>query len=251
MQLPGIGSLGFRPGGGRQIAVSWTVRDVLLATGTVVALIILTVLILSFVLSRAGRTEDWFDNGEVLGLPAPLALATLLEAFFLGVVVLFSGVRDWSHVRRLGFVRANGRAPYALALAAWFAALVVGGLWIFLTQAAGIGFLKPPDSAAELLDYSGGALVAPIIVVGIITPICEETFFRGFALPAFAKRYGLWGGILLSAALFSVFHLSVGLIVPVFIFGIALGWLYARTGSIYPSIAAHAVQNVVALLVVS
>ena len=63
----------------------------------------------------------------------------------------------------------------------------------------------------------------PIIVIGIITPICEETFFRGFALPAFARRYGVWSGILLSAALFSRFHFSIVLVVPVFLFGIVRG----------------------------
>ena len=55
----------------------------------------------------------------------------------------------------------------------------------------------------------------------------------------------------MSAVLFSVFHFSIGLLVPVFIFGIVLGWLYARTGSIYPSMIAHAVQNVIALLAVN
>ena len=73
-------------------------------------------------------------------------------------------------------------------------------------------------------------------------------FFRGFALPAFASRYGLRGGILISAALFSVFHFSIGAFVPIFIFGIVLAWLYVKTGSIYPSIVAHATQNIVATL---
>lgn len=251
MQLPGIGSLGLRGGDRRQIAATWTVRDVLIASGTVVAIFLATIVVVSIAISLAGETRDWFDDGEVLGLPAPLALAGVLEAFFLGAVVLFTGVRDWSHVRRLGFVRAAGRAPYALALAAWFAGIVVSGVWILLTQAAGIDLLQPPDSATEVLDYSGGDLVLPIIVVGLFGPFCEEVFFRGFALPAFARRYGLWGGILLSAALFSAFHFSIGLLVPVFIFGIVLGWLYARTGSIYPSMAAHAVQNMIALLAVN
>lgn len=248
MQPPGTGPLGFSGHGRQQIAVSWTVRDVLIASGAVVGSFLGAVLFLSFAISRAGGSEEWFENGEVFGLPAPLVLAVILEVFFLGAVVLFSGVKDWSQVRRLGFIHPTGRAPYALAFAAWFAGLVASGTWIFLTQAAGIGWLQPPDSAAEVLNYSGGALVFPIIVIGIITPICEETFFRGFALPAFARRYGVWGGILLSAALFSIFHFSIGLVVPVFIFGIVLGWLYVRTGSIYPSITAHAVQNVVALL---
>lgn len=251
MQLPGIGPLGLRGGGRRHIAVPWSARDVLIASGAVVAGFLATIVMLSIAISLAGETRDWFEDGEVIGLPAPLALAVLLEAFFLMAVVRFSGVKDWPGVRQLGFVRAEGRSPYAIALAAWFVGVIVSGIWILFTEAIGIGALQPPDAATEVLDYSGGELVLPIIVVGLFGPFCEEVFFRGFAMPAFARRYGLWGGILISAALFSVFHFSIGLLIPVFIFGIVLGWLYARTGSIYPSMAAHAVQNVVALLIVN
>ncbi|MDA1257127.1 MAG: type II CAAX endopeptidase family protein [Chloroflexi bacterium] len=248
MQLPGI----LLPGGDRdQITIPWTVRSVLIASGLVVAVFVGTVILVSIAVSLAGESRDWLDDGQLLGFPASLALAAVLEAFFLGAVLLVVNVKDWAGVRQLGFIPATGRAPYALALGAWFVGLVASGLWILLSETTGIDALQPPDSASEVLDYSGGKLVLPIIVVGLFGPFCEEVFFRGFALPAFVKRYGMWGGIALSAALFSVFHFSIGLLVPVFIFGIVLGWLYARTGSIYPSMVAHAVQNVVALLLVN
>ena len=246
-----MGRLGLRGGGRRDIAVPWTIRNVLIASGAVVAGFLATVVVVSIAIRVAGESGDWFDEGEVIGLPAPLALAALLEAFFLGAVLLYSGVKDWPGVRQLGFVRAEGRAPYAIAIAAWLVGVLVSGLWLLLTEAIGVGLLEPPDAATEILDYAGGELVLPIVVVGLFGPFCEEVFFRGFAMPAFARRYGLWGGILMSAALFALFHLSIALLIPVFIFGIVLGWLYARTGSIYPSMAAHAVQNVVALLVVN
>jgi membrane protease YdiL (CAAX protease family) len=99
------------------------------------------------------------------------------------------------------------------------------------------------------VDYSGIKLALPLIIIGLFGPFCEEVFFRGFALPVFANRFGLWGGILISAALFSVFHLSIGGAVPIFVFGIVLAWLYVRTGSIYPSMVAHVTQNILATLV--
>ena len=131
---------------------------------------------------------------------------------------------------------------------AGLAALVV---WNLLTQIIGIDLLKIPEPADELVNYSGIQLAFSIIVIGLFGPFCEEIFFRGFALPVFARRYGLWGGILISAVLFSVFHFSIGAFVPIFIFGIVLAWLYVRTGSIYPSMVAHSVQNIVATLLVN
>ncbi|MEK7814621.1 MAG: CPBP family intramembrane glutamic endopeptidase, partial [Chloroflexota bacterium] len=49
---------------------------------------------------------------------------------------------------------------------------------------------------------------------------------------------------------FSIFHLSQGspgVLVPIFITGLLLAWLYYRTGSLWASIVAHGSQNAVAL----
>ena len=192
---------------------------------------------------------DWLEDGDVLGIPAPLVLAILLEAFFLVAVFIFAVSRHGAPIPQLGFVPATGRRPYLLAIVAWLSALIALLIWAGLTELLGIDLLKIPDPPAELVDYSGISLAYPLLVVGLFGPFCEEVFFRGFALPAFAKRYGLNGGILISAALFSVFHFSIGSFVPIFIFGIVLAWLYIRTGSIYPSIIAHSTQNVVATLI--
>ena len=40
-----------------------------------------------------------------------------------------------------------------------------------------------------------------------------------------------------------------GVLVPIFITGFLLAWLYHRTGSLWPNIVAHAGQNALALVV--
>jgi len=248
VQIPGVIDPGNRY---RQIDVPWSIRDVLLASGAVVSVVIVTMVVASLLLRLASVDDDWLSEGNFLGFPAPLALAVLLEAFFLGAVYFYAGVKRAATIRQLGFLPPEGNRPYLLALGAWIVGIVILIAWGLITEIIGIDLFKIPAPASELVDYSGIQLMFSIIVIGLFGPFCEEIFFRGFALPVFARRYGLWGGILISAALFSAFHFSIGALVPIFIFGIVLAWLYVRTGSIYPSMVAHAVQNIVATLLVN
>ena len=243
MEIPGVIHSG---GEDHQINVPWSIRDVLLASGAVVGVVILTIIVAALLVELAGEDDDWLSNGELLGFPVPLALAILLEAFFLGAVYIYAVVKRGATFQLLGFVSPDGRKPYLLALGAWIAGLAAVVVWSLLTELIGIDLLKIPEPADELVNYTGVKLAFSIIVIGLFGPFCEEIFFRGFALPVFARRYGLWGGILISAALFAAFHFSIGAMVPIFIFGIVLAWLYVRTGSIYPSMVAHSVQNIVA-----
>ncbi len=246
MQIPGIDpSAGLHP----RVDVPWSIRDVLLGIGAVIGLVLVTILLLGLIVNVTGQDDDWTTNGDILGFPMAMALAVLLETFFLGPVIYFAVLRRGAIFRQLGFVQPQGRWPYLIAIAAWLVGVAALVVWSLITEALGIDLLKIPEPPPELVDYSGIKLALPLIIIGLFGPFCEEVFFRGFALPVFANRFGLWGGILISAALFSVFHLSIGGAVPIFVFGIVLAWLYVRTGSIYPSMVAHVTQNILATLV--
>jgi membrane protease YdiL (CAAX protease family) len=245
VQIPGIDpSAGLH----RRVNVPWSIRDVLLGIGVVIGLVLVTILLLEMIANVTGQDDDWTTSGDLLGFPMAMALAILLETFFLGPVIYFAVLRRGAILRQIGFVKPQGRRPYLVAIAAWLVGVAALIVWSLLTEALGIDLFKIPEPPAELVDFSGIKLALPLIVIGLFGPFCEEVFFRGFALPAFASRFGMWGGILISAALFSVFHLSIGAAVPIFVFGIVLAWLYVRTGSIYPSMVAHITQNIIATL---
>ena len=86
------------------------------------------------------------------------------------------------------------------------------------------------------------------IIAAVVAPLAEETFFRGFAFQVIKKRYGCGWGIFLSALLFSLAHLSPSGLVPIFILGLMLAWLYNKTQSIWPCIIVHAAYNSIALI---
>ena len=86
------------------------------------------------------------------------------------------------------------------------------------------------------------------IIAAVVAPLAEETFFRGFAFQGLKKRYGQGWGIFLSALLFSLAHLSPSGLVPIFILGLMLAWLFNKTQSIWPCIIVHCAYNSIALL---
>ncbi|CAN5524493.1 ABC transporter permease subunit [soil metagenome] len=88
-----------------------------------------------------------------------------------------------------------------------------------------------------------------VVAVGIIPPIVEELFFRGYLLGAFLSIGRPIWAILSSAVLFGLFHLLVGSsfalerFVPTTLLGILLAWIAWRTGSIWPCIMLHITHN--------
>jgi membrane protease YdiL (CAAX protease family) len=91
-----------------------------------------------------------------------------------------------------------------------------------------------------------GAFAANAVVVAGIAPVVEELTYRGLGFSVLA-RFGSTAAIVVTAVIFGLGH---GLVValPILVaFGLGLGYLRSRTGSIYPSIGLHALFNALSL----
>ena len=129
------------------------------------------------------------------------------------------------------------------ALAASLVATVIYGVLIDLTDS---DILSPPDISPDIV-FPGLAAVFTFQALVVVTPVVEEVFFRGFVFSGLISRLGVGRAMVVSAVVFSFFHLAVGVFIPIFVTGLLLAWLYHRTGSLWPSIVAHAGQNALAL----
>jgi membrane protease YdiL (CAAX protease family) len=89
-----------------------------------------------------------------------------------------------------------------------------------------------------------------LILAGILAPIFEETLFRGVIFGGLQSYFGKWTSAILSAVFFSSLHLQAYGFIPRFVLGLMLAYLYDKYKSIYPSIALHSLNNVVALTLV-
>jgi len=93
-------------------------------------------------------------------------------------------------------------------------------------------------------------LVVVFAVTTVLAPLAEEVFFRG-VVQSMLRRYlrSPWAAILASSVIFALVHAPLWqTVLPLFVFAIALGYNYERTGRLWASILMHALFNLVFLI---
>jgi membrane protease YdiL (CAAX protease family) len=86
------------------------------------------------------------------------------------------------------------------------------------------------------------------IIAVTIAPLFEELFFRGFLQPLLSRSLGMASGIVLTALLFAAPHgpqysWAWQYIAAIFLVGVVLGVVRARTNSIIPTTIIHGCYN--------
>ena len=89
------------------------------------------------------------------------------------------------------------------------------------------------------------------LVASLLAPLAEEVAFRGYVLSALRTRLPARAAVVGSAVLFAAMHLDPVRFPAVLVLGLYLGWLAWRSGSIWPAVAAHAVNNGLGALVIA
>jgi membrane protease YdiL (CAAX protease family) len=99
-----------------------------------------------------------------------------------------------------------------------------------------------------------GALPALWLSVVIVAPVAEELVFRGFLHRGWStSRLGTLGTIILTSVIWAALHQQyswVG-IVYIFIIGLIFGWMRQRSGSTTLTIGLHALNNLIATVLVA
>ncbi|MDQ4036063.1 MAG: CPBP family intramembrane metalloprotease [Chloroflexota bacterium] len=178
------------------------------------------------------------------------------ELTFLGAAVLLIATQvslllvSWFLVFRPGALATlpslRGRDPGGAigsglrwGVLAWLGATLVSAGVVWLLER--FGFQPEPQAAEQAI-----ALVDPWLVVVsivILAPIAEEVFFRGVVFNAWRREGGRRWAFIGSSILFAMIHISVVALVPIFVLGLALAWIYERTGNLLAPIAMHATVN--------
>lgn len=79
--------------------------------------------------------------------------------------------------------------------------------------------------------------------VAIVPAVCEEVLYRGYVMRAFEKSWGIWPAIIISGLLFGLYHVQLTNLLPLASIGILLAAITWYSGSIYPAMVAHFVNN--------
>ena len=189
-------------------------------------------------LSAAGHAGD--------ALPA-MGPTTLLVN--IGFQFVMAGVVAIGVVRRVGWV-------------AWLGLRWPGWPWVFLIAPCAVLFMwavfgsllefgytewmeslgaETVQDTVKLLQQSEDPRVLGLMAFAAVVaaPLCEEMVFRGYFYPVLKKFAGTWVAAVCSALVFATAHGNLSALLPLFVFGGVLVFVYEKTGSLWAPIAVH------------
>ena len=172
---------------------------------------------------------------------AAVQLATALGFVIVPIVMAArGGVAFNEALRRLG-VRSF-RVPSAFL---WMLIAVVAYLIVAILYSNLIGEPEQEDIAESF-----GSLPIQFLLIVVAAPVSEELCFRGMLYGGLRERLPVPVAALIGGVIFGALHALTGLsaVPPLMAFGIVLCLLYEKTGSIWPGIMLHMLNNTVALL---
>lgn len=174
-------------------------------------------------------------------------LFTFTVPALLLAVILYR--RRWA-----GFLKLN-RLPSANVLIAGIFFLL--GIFVFSQFAYWLNRQVPLPSWASDMESSAGRLIEgllvmespwelgfTVLIVAVLPAVGEELVFRGVLQQELEKASGKpIAAVWISAFIFSAFHLQFAGLLPRFLLGAGLGYLFYWTRSLWAPMAAHFLVN--------
>lgn len=165
------------------------------------------------------------------------------DVMFVVTVVLFAGLggrvaRSW----QFGLRPTPARRAAGLVVLTILAFLFFSAVWAVVVN---------ESTKEKLLEQLGAnetvlLLALSALLTTVVAPICEEMLFRGYIFAALSKWRGWLPAAAITGVLFGAVHVGSAPavdLVPLAALGFFLCTLYRRTGSLYPCIATHSLNN--------
>ncbi len=181
-----------------------------------------------------------------------LVMSAGIQFFFAGIAIAFMAARlplsAWLGLRWKEW-------PWVFLIAPG----TVVGMWLIFGGLQAAGYMKWMESlgvesvqdTVKLLQTTTDPVILGLMAFTavIVAPLCEEIVFRGYLYPV-AKRFcGPWVAAFCTALFFSAAHGALTALLPLFLFGLVLVFLYEKTGSIWAPIAVHFCFNAATVVV--
>jgi sodium transport system permease protein len=186
---------------------------------------------------------------ERFGIRAQIGAGTLALAVPALVLLLLSGPARSAVIGAAGIVRRSALLSLLLGAALW-----VTSIGLMETQSL---LMPPPAQYLEAFRAIHAALapanpldaLLSLVVIAVLPGLLEELVVRGVLLPSLAAIMPPAAAVLVSATLFAAMHGDVYRFLFTFTIGIVLGFVRLWTGSLWPSVIAHATLNALTFLI--
>ena len=162
---------------------------------------------------------------------------------FLMVPMAIAAQRGAATVREI--LRRLGVRRFQPAALKWMGAAI--GAYLLFAFAYSLLIVQPHQ---EDIAEGFGAVPIQVLLIVFAAPISEEICFRGMLYGGLREKLPRLVAALIAGLIFGGLHALTGVtaVPPLIFFGFVLALLYERTGSIWPCILLHMLNNSVALL---
>lgn len=204
---------------------------------------------LLFILLSAYLTLDWADfvysflSGELPDINLQIWLRSLCE---IAVIVLLI-----AYAKPVPALNLYPAPPLNLALSVLLALFLYIPMAVFLSW---INYLIVKSGIDPVINEATEAIaqssfIEEFLFFCVLAPICEEFLFRGAIAGAYRRKIG-FAAIIVSALFFGLMHAEIFSVLNGFIIGLALGYAYLKTNSMWCPVFMHMFYNLFAFTLI-
>lgn len=242
---------------GRVGRVPWTLRQTLLGTAiTIVPWLVFTIALELVQGNSSAALKPIPPLLDLIGGIVALVFTCIVEGVFLLAPLYHAvwrrapGTTARDGFRALGFRKTALWSATRWVVGAIAVSLALELLYGFIVQQFHLPLQTNADRLTQQAHYMPFTILFTLLAAVVVAPICEEIFFRGYLFGGLLRGMNVWLATLVSALLFTVVHTDIGSAVPLLVIGLILPVLRWRTGSLWPGIALHTANNLIAALAV-
>ncbi len=190
-----------------------------------------------------------FEDGSAEDDPTFTIVATLIQsAIFIGTALLFASFTRRPQAWHFGLRRTRLWPAVGWAALAMVSFYVLAAIYSVAVQ---------PDAEQTVAEDLGSGqgtfgLIAAGFMIVCVAPFAEEFFFRGFFYKALRSRFVPLAAAAIVGGLFGLIHYDFSgtdallILPPLALLGFIFCLVYEKTGSLYPVIALHSINNSIA-----
>jgi membrane protease YdiL (CAAX protease family) len=197
--------------------------------------IILAILMAGVTLMQGGtENPDWFVYLAYILPQVSFAFAVCFALAYQGIPVKSAIKSQKCHPKYF---------LVAIILQAGLMCLAEVNTW-FLSLLGEIGY---QDAGIPIPSLDGFGVVGVLFVIGVLPAVFEEFFFRGVFLNG-VRSFKVWSAVLLCGAFFALYHQNPAQTIYQFIVGSAFALVAIRSGSVFPTVLSHFLNNATIIL---